>query len=146
MSAVSSRTARTHEVADDETEDEDEQTDRHADDHRQTAAHRHTSTTHTVYSRHIFTGGGNPPKKTLTIPPSTQTDGKLCALNLFFSRNNELPIYHGNFLLTDNKHRKLFVIKQSKGCKLMTEMHQTTFGGRAPPGPAEGAYALPQTS
>ena len=46
----------------------------------------------------------------------------------------------------DNKHRKFFVIKQSDGCKFMPKMHQNTFGGRAPPGPAERAYALPQTS
>jgi len=41
----------------------------------------------------------------------------------------------------DNKHRKLFVIKQSKGCKFMPKMHQNTFSGRAPPGPAGGTYA-----
>jgi len=33
------------------------------------------------------------------------------------------------FLFTDNKHRKLFVIKQSKGCKFTPKMHQNTFGG-----------------
>jgi len=43
----------------------------------------------------------------------------------------------------DNEHRKLFVIKQSKGCKFMNKMQQNTLGGRAPPGPAEGAYVLP---
>jgi len=26
----------------------------------------------------------------------------------------------------DNRHRKLFVIKQSKGCKCMPKMHQNT--------------------
>jgi len=36
-----------------------------------------------------------------------------CALN-FLVRDNEVQIYHGNFLLVDKKHRKLFVIKQSK--------------------------------
>ena len=60
----------------------------------------------------------NPPKK-LTIPPSTAA--KLCALNLFFGRNSELQIHHGNFLLMDNKHRKLVVMKQSKGCKFTTK-------------------------
>jgi len=30
----------------------------------------------------------------------------------------------------DSKHRKLFVIKQSKGCKFMPKMHQKIrFGG-----------------
>ena len=72
----------------------------------------------------ILRGGGNspkniwgiwgesPPKKKTYNPPPTAA--KLCALNLFFGRYNELQIYHGNFLLMDSKHRKLFVIKQSK--------------------------------
>ena len=45
----------------------------------------------------------------------------------------------------DNKRRKLFVIKQSKGCEFMPEMRQNKFGGWAPPGPPWGAYAHPQT-
>ena len=53
-------------------------------------------------------------------------------------------MYHENFLLMENKHRKLFAIKQPKRCKFMPKMHQNTFGGRAPPGPAEGAYMLPR--
>jgi len=44
---------------------------------------------------------------------------KLCALNPFFGRDDELQIYHGNFLLMDNTHRKFFVVKQSKGCKII---------------------------
>jgi len=40
---------------------------------------------------------------------------------------------------------KLFVIKQSKGCKFMAKMRQNTLGGRTPPGPAGRAYALSQT-
>ena len=31
----------------------------------------------------------------------------------------------------DNKHRKLFVIRQSKECRFMPKMHQNTFGGCA---------------
>ena len=49
-----------------------------------------------------------------------------------------------NFLLMDNKHRKLFVIKQSKWCKFKPKMHQNTFGGRASPGHDGGAYAPPE--
>jgi len=49
-----------------------------------------------VYSRYLWE---NCPQ--LTIPPH-QTAAKFCPLN------------RGNFLLMDNKHRKLFVIKQSK--------------------------------
>jgi len=95
--------------------------------------------------RAAFLGGLPPsPQKTYNFP---QTAAKLCALNalnLFFNRGNDLQTYHGNFLLMDNEHRKLFVTKQSKGCKFMPKMHQDTFGGHAPPGPAGGAYALPQ--
>jgi len=45
-----------------------------------------------------------------------------------------------------NQHRKLFVTKQGKGCKFVPKMHQNkpTFGGRAPPGPAEGAMGYPR--
>ena len=50
--------------------------------------------------------------------------------------------YHRNFLLMDDKHRKLFVIKQSKGCKFVPKLHQHTFGGRALLGSAGGAFAL----
>ena len=47
--------------------------------------------------------------------------------------------------LMDNEHMKLFVIKQSKGCKFMPKMHENIFGGQALPGPTGGAYALSQT-
>jgi len=57
-----------------------------------------------VYSRHLF--GEIPPKK-LTISPKWLPD---CVLKIFFfGRDNELQIYHGNFLLMYDKHRKLFV-------------------------------------
>ena len=82
-----------------------------------------------------FLGGMNPPKKAYNPP---QTAAKLCVL-IFFRRDSELQIHHGKFLLIDNKQRKLFVIKQSKGCRFMSKIHQNT------PGPAGGAYALLQT-
>jgi len=63
-----------------------------------------------------------------------------------FSRDSELPIYYGNILLMDNKLRKMFVIKQSEGCRFMHKMHQNAFGGRVPPGPTWGSlYAAPDT-
>jgi len=83
------------------------------------------------YSTHLF--GEIPPK--LTIPPKAAA--KLCALN------PELKTYHGNLLLRDIKRIKLFVIKQSEGCKSTPKMHQNAFVGRAPPGHAERAYVLP---
>jgi len=64
----------------------------------------------------FFGGGAIPPKKELTVSP-TQTTTKLCAL-YFFRRDNELQIYLGNFILMDNKRRKLFIIKQSNGANL----------------------------
>ena len=87
--------------------------------------------------------GGNPPeKKTYKSPP---TAAKLCSKS-FFGRDNELQIHNGNILLIDNKHGKLFVIKQSKECRFMNKMRQNLLGDWVPPRPAEGAYALPQTS
>jgi len=55
----------------------------------------------------------NPPQN-LTSPPKRLPN---CVLKIFlFGRDNESQMYHGNFLtLMDNKHRKLFVVKQSKG-------------------------------
>ena len=87
-----------------------------------------------------FVGGGELPPPTYNSP---QTAAKLCALNLFFGRDNELQIYNGN-LLMDNKHRTLLVIKQSKRCKFMSKMHQNKFGGRLLRTRWGGAYALPQ--
>jgi len=72
---------------------------------------------------------GIPPSKN-TQPPPPETAAKLCGLNLFFGRDSELQIYHGNLLLMDNKHRKLFVIKQSKGSNFMPQIYQNTFTGR----------------
>ena len=45
-------------------------------------------------------------------------------------------MYHGNILLMDNKHRKLFVIKQSKECKFMSiYMHQKRLAAGLRPDP-----------
>jgi len=60
-----------------------------------------------------FLGGEESPQKKLAIFPP-QTAAELCALNHFIGLDNELQIHHGNFSLMNNKHRKLFVIKQSK--------------------------------
>jgi len=46
----------------------------------------------------------------------------------------------------DNKHVKLFVIKQSEGGEFMPKMHAPKYLRRpAPPQPARQAYALRQT-
>ena len=110
--------------------------DRHSDSH--------TCCAIAVFILGIFLGWGiSPPqKKNSQFPPN---GCQIVCSKSFLGRDNELQVYHGDFLLMDNKHRKLFVIKRSKGCKFMSKMHQNTFGGRAPPGPAGGAYALSQT-
>ena len=66
--------------------------------------------------------------------------GKLYALSHFSAGTMNCKYIMETFL-TDNKHSKLFVIKQSKECKFIPKMHHNTFGGRAPPWPARGAYA-----
>ena len=64
--------------------------------------------------------------------------------SFFSGQDDELQLcITQNSLLVDNKHRKLFVIQQPKGCKFMPKMHQNTFDGRAPPGPA--GDALPRS-
>ena len=64
-----------------------------------------------VYSGHLF--AVESPTE-LNFPPKRLPN---CVLKIFlFGRDNESQMYHGNFLtLMDNKHRKLFVVKQSKG-------------------------------
>jgi len=78
--------------------------------------------TQSVFIPGIFEMGGGefPTKKTYNPPNSCQV---VCSI--FFGRENELQIYQiydRNFLLMDNKHRKLFVVKHSKGCKFMPKM------------------------
>jgi len=94
----------------------------------------------TLFIPGIF--GAVPPQKKLTIPPNGCRI--VCSESFLFGRDNESQIYHGNFLLMDNKHWKLFVIKQSKGCRFMHKMYRNTSGGRAPPAPAGRAYAPPR--
>jgi len=89
----------------------------------------------------FFGGRGNPPKKTYI--PLKRLRIECC----FFGRDSELQICHRSFLLIDNKHRKLFTIKQSNGCKFMSKMHRNTFVVRVPfmrsprhPSHNKGAY------
>jgi len=56
--------------------------------------------------------GGFPP-----VVGFPRTAAKWRALNLesfFLGWENELQIYHGNFLLMDNKRRQLLVVKQRR--------------------------------
>jgi len=91
----------------------------------------------------LFAGGESLPQKNLTIPPKQLPN---CALNLFFDRDNQLQIYHGNILLMDSKRRKLFVIKQPNGTNLCLKCTQIRLAGGGSARPrGGGAYALPQT-
>ena len=108
------------------------------------SVHLYSRTTRPLFIPSIL-GGGNflpAPQKTYNSPSN---GCQIVCSKSFFHRDSELQIYHGNFLLMDNKLRKLFVIKQSKWRKFMPKMQQYTFGGRAQPGPAGEVYALPQT-
>jgi len=92
-----------------------------------------TNLTFSVYPRHLLDEEISPPPKKTYNPPN---GWQIVYSKSFFRRGKELQIYHGNSLLMDNKHRKLFVTKQSKGCRFMPKMHQNTLGGRASRGPA----------
>jgi len=64
----------------------------------------------TIYSSNLL--GGIPTPK-LTVPPRRL----FLAVTIHYK-------YIAESLLMENKHSKLFVIKQSKGCKFMPKMHQ----------------------
>jgi len=55
-----------------------------------------------------------PPKKLLKLT-TPQTAAKLQALNLFFDWDNELQIYHGSFLLMDNKQGNYSSLSNQNG-------------------------------
>jgi len=94
-----------------------------------------------LFQASFFWGGGVHPKNVQSPSPN----GCQIVCSKSFSRpDSELQIYHGNVLLIDNKHRQFFAIGQPKGFKFMPKMHLNVWR-RAPPGPAGGAYALPQT-
>ena len=81
-----------------------------------------------LFHESSFFGGGD--FLTKTCNPLQRLPNSVLQI-FFFGRDSELQIYHRNFLIVDNKHRKLFAIKQSKRCKCVPKMHQNTFGGRA---------------
>jgi len=70
-----------------------------------------------VFIPGIF-GGIPPPHKNTYNFPLPKNGCQIVCCKSFFGQDSELLICHRNFLLTDNKHRKLFVIKQSKGANL----------------------------
>ena len=82
-----------------------------------------------VFIPGIFWGGISPPKK-LTILPKQLPN---CSPMFFFGRGNELQIYHRNILLVDNKHWKLFVIKQSKCANLCLKCTKIRLAARLRP-------------
>ena len=69
-----------------------------------------------VYSGHIFGGGG----ETYNSPPN----GCQIVSSKSFFRPGQWITNILRKLVTDNKHRKLFVIKRSKGCKFMPKIQQ----------------------
>jgi len=85
------------------------------------AAYRHDVIDFLRFIPGIFLLGESPPpkKKNLQFPHAPNGCRIVCSKSFFFGRDNELQTYHGNFLLTDSKHRKLIAIKQSERCKFM---------------------------
>jgi len=66
-----------------------------------------------VYSSwHLFGGRGNPPPKKNY---NSLNGWQLVCCESIFRPGTELQIYHEKILLMDNKHAKLFVIKQPEG-------------------------------
>ena len=92
---------------------------------------------HSAYPRHLFRGMGEspPPQKKLTVPSN---GCQVVCSKFFFCWRSELQIDHVEVLLVDNKHRKLFVVKQSKGCKFMSKCSIIRLA--ASPKPAGRAY------
>jgi len=78
-------------------------------------------------STHLFRGMDSLAKKTYNFAP-TQLNGSqiVCSKSFFSVRTMKLQIYHGHFILTENKHIKLLVIKQSKEYIFMPKMHKNT--------------------
>ena len=93
-----------------------------------------------VNPRHRFGRGIPPPPTKKTYNSPTQAAAKLCAVNRFVVRDDKLQIFQGNVSM-NNKDRKSFVIKQSKGCKFVPKLHQNTCGG-----PTGVAYTLQKTA
>ena len=79
--------------------------------------------------------GESPPPKKLTVPSN---GCQVVCSKIFFCWRSELQIDHVEVLLVDNKHRKLFVVKQSKGCKFMSKCSIIRLA--ASPKPAGRAY------
>ena len=109
--------------------------------HRELSQHKQQSSTNQCLFQASFWGVSPSPKKAYNFPPNGwQT---VCSKSFLAGTMNYQ--YHGNFLLMDNKHGKLSVIKQSKRRKFMSKMHQNTTGSRALPGTAGEAYVLPRS-
>ena len=110
--------------------------------HRISALMKPTSSS--AHSSHLSAGGGDfPPPKGHNSPLIPNVCQIVCSKSFFSAAMLSCQFIMETFLLTENRHRKLFVIKQSKNCKFVTKMHQNTFGGRAPPGELVRSPRLP---
>jgi len=97
-----------------------------------------TPTKASVYSRIFFWGGGR------GIPPNVhfrQTAAKWCSKSFLVGTGNYK--YSRNFLIMDNKHRKIFVIQQLKGCKFVPKMRQDRIRLASASSRWGSLYALP---
>ena len=81
-----------------------------------------------------------PPQKCTVFP---KTAGQIvCFKSFFFCRCNDLLIDRGNILLMDSKLRKLFVTRQSKGCKFMPKCTEVRLLAGLCADPLGGDYPL----
>ena len=83
-----------------------------------------------------------PPQKCTVFP---KTAGQIvCFKSFFFCRCNDLLIDRGNILLMVSKLRKLFVTRQSKGCKFMPKCTEVRLLAGLCADPLRGRLSAPQ--
>jgi len=96
-----------------------------------------------VYSRHHFFGGGESfPLQKIQFPLNT---ARLRALDLFFRSGQCITNTPRKLSVNGQQTQKIISHSAITRIKNMPKMQQNTFGGRAPPGPAGRASALPQS-
>jgi len=93
---------------------------------------------------HLFSGrGGSYPHPFPKMYSFPQNGRPNCVLQIvFFCRCNDLLIDRGNILLMDSKLRKLFVTRQSKGCKFMPKCTEVRLLAGLCADPLGGDYPL----
>ena len=96
-----------------------------------------------VYSRHLFLGGGISPTPSLLNFLAKRLP-ILCALN-HYRPGQWITNISRKLSFYGQQTQKIIRYEAIKTVQIYAQkIHQNTLGGRVPPGPAGGAYALPQ--